>query len=291
MSKFYSPLRYPGGKSRLADFAKTIITKNNIEDGIYAEVFAGGSGIALSLLFEEYVSTIFINDLDYNIFSFWKSCTDHNEELCHKIITTEVNIEEWQKQREVLKDEKSTLIDRGFATFFLNRTNRSGIITGGVIGGLNQKGNYKIDARYNVENLLKRIQKIGRFSDRIEVTNLDALEYIDEYVLNFPSNSLTYFDPPYFVKGSSDLYNNYFNESDHIRLGNKISNLDQKWFLSYDNVSQVRKLYNKFRSISYGLSYSAQEKYTGKEILFFSNNLYFPLVSDPAKVKIGRAHV
>lgn len=285
MGKFYSPLRYPGGKTKLADFAKILITKNGIENGLYAEVFAGGSGVALSLLIEGFVSEIIINDFDKNIYSFWKACVDHNSELRDLINSTEVNIEEWHKQRDILENETSTLLERAFATFFLNRTNRSGIITGGVIGGLEQDGNYTIEARYNTPNLLKRIKKIGKYADQIEVTQYDALDFIDEYVTDFPSNSLTYFDPPYYVKGSSNLYSNYFEEDDHTELKNKITKLKQNWFLSYDNVSEIRKKYSHYRSISYGLNYSAQEKYKGKEILFFSNSLIHPVVSNPAKVK------
>jgi len=285
MGKFYSPLRYPGGKTKLADFAKILIAKNGIENGLYAEVFAGGSGVALSLLIEGFVSRIIINDLDKNIYSFWEACVNHNSELRNLITSTEVTMDEWHKQRDILNDEKSNLIERAFATFFLNRTNRSGIITGGVIGGLEQDGNYDIEARYTKPTLLKRIKKIGKFSDRIEVTRYDALEFIDEYVTEFTPNSLTYFDPPYYVKGSSNLYSNYFVEGDHVELKNKIAQLDQNWFLSYDNVSEIREMYSNYRSISYGLNYSAQKKYEGKEIIFFSDALDYPEVNDPAKVK------
>ncbi len=285
MGRFYSPLRYPGGKTKLADFVKILISKNDIDDGLYAEVFAGGSGVALSLLIEGFVSRIIINDLDKNIYSFWRACVNHNSELRNLITSTEVTIDEWHKQRDILNDANSNLMERAFATFFLNRTNRSGIITGGVIGGLEQDGNYGIKARYTKPTLLKRIKKIGEFSEKIEVTRYNALEFIDEYVNDFPNNSLTYFDPPYYVKGSSNLYSNYFEEEDHIELKDKIAQLDQNWFLSYDNVSKIRQIYSNYRSIHYGLSYSAQEKYEGKEIIFFSDTLTYPDVTNPAKVK------
>lgn len=67
---YCSPLRYPGGKGKVADYFKQIFRDNSLYDGVYVEPYAGGASVALSLLFNEYVSKIIINDIDRSIFAF-----------------------------------------------------------------------------------------------------------------------------------------------------------------------------------------------------------------------------
>lgn len=178
--RHYTPLRYPGGKSKVANYIKLLFELNGIRDGIYVEPYAGGAGVALALLLDEYVSEIHINDLNPSIYSFWSAVLNQTEELCDLISVTPVSMEEWSKQYEIQEqpDGKTTL-ELAFSTFFLNRTNRSGIISkAGVIGGKDQTGKWKIDARYNKEELIKRIRFIAMYRDRINLTRLDAIELI-----------------------------------------------------------------------------------------------------------------
>ena len=88
---FYSPLRYPGGKGKLTDFFHAIIEENNLSDGYYVEPYAGGASVALSLLFNEYVSKIIINDFDRSIYAFWFSVLNETRKLCELILKTKVN--------------------------------------------------------------------------------------------------------------------------------------------------------------------------------------------------------
>ena len=142
-----SPLRYPGGKSRITNFVAKLIKDNNITGGCYVEPFAGGAGVALNLLLDGIVDRIFINDKDRSIYAFWDSAINHTERFICRLESVNVTIEEWKKQREIqLNKENANLFDLGFSTFFLNRTNRSGIIMAGVIGGISQTGKWKIDA-------------------------------------------------------------------------------------------------------------------------------------------------
>jgi len=147
--KHASPLRYPGGKTGLSTFLSKLILENNICDYTYVEPYAGGAGAALKLLFENRVSSIIINDFDRAIYSFWKSAVFQSEKFIDKIESTEVTIEEWNNQKEIYLNKRSNQFDLGFATFYLNRTNRSGIIEGGPIGGIKQKGKWLINARWN----------------------------------------------------------------------------------------------------------------------------------------------
>lgn len=82
--------------------------------------------------------------------------------------------------QKVDKKDQASLLDLGFSTFFMNRTNRSGIIKAGVIGGYAQTGNYKMDARYRKDKLMKRIRRIASYADRIELHNEDAVDFIQK---------------------------------------------------------------------------------------------------------------
>lgn len=286
----FTPLRYPGGKGKLAAFVKQIIERNGLSDGLYVEPFAGGSAVALELLFQEYVSRICINDLSVPIYSFWKSVTERTEDLCRLITDTPVSVEEWKRQKLILGnlDGKSEL-EIGFAAFYLNRTNRSGILNGGIIGGLNQEGPWKIDARYNTPELTFRIQKIGEISSRISVSNKDALKLLKDDAPNWPKNTLVYLDPPYFVKGRQ-LYYDFYKADDHRALASAVAGLPESrnWIVSYDNVPEIRKIYSGERNITYTIGYSARSAGEGDEVMYFSKSLVVPPIAGPLK-ELSRA--
>jgi DNA adenine methylase len=273
---FYSPLRYPGGKGKVADYFKKVFKDNLLYDGVYVEPYAGGASVGLSLLFNEYASRIIINDIDKSIFSFWHSVLNETEVLCQIINDTPINIEVWDKQKNIQKNKsQEDLLQLGFSTFFLNRTNRSGILNAGIIGGREQTGKWKIDARFNKKKLITRIEKIAQYKDKIEIHNSDAVELVTKLQSTLPSKSLFYFDPPYYVKGK-DLYLNYYNDIDHQNIAQAISNLNsQKWIVTYDNVEQIQLLYSAFRNKQFKLNYSAGNKAKkGDEIMIFSDNMF-----------------
>lgn len=269
--KFYSPLRYPGGKAVLASFLFDVIDRNSVIDCIYVEPFAGGAGAALSLLFLEKVDKIIINDLDKAIYSFWKAILNNTEEFINKIERTDVTIDEWHLQRAVYNKKHTSELDFGFATFFLNRTNRSGIIQGRPIGGLNQDGKWKINARFNKVALIERIVRIANYKKRIQVLNLDGIELMRQ-VYTIP-NVFIYIDPPYFEKGST-LYLNHYNESNHKQLADFLNrNPDFYWLLTYDNVQEIRDLYPIRDKLEFNLYYHTNMPKQGKEILIKSDRI------------------
>lgn len=275
MTKSISPLRYPGGKKKLTDFFAAILRLNNISNGVYIEPFAGGSGAAVNLLLMEHVHNIVINDADYNIFCFWQAVINDPESFIKKIRNVKVTLSTWHKQNLILKaPRKYDPFDTGFATFFLNRCNRSGILNAGPIGGLEQTGIWKIDARFNKDELISRIEKISYFRDRIKVYNLDAIDVLR--MLSQTHNCLFYLDPPYYV-GGRKLYLNYYKHEDHVILSRYIQNeLNSPWVLSYDNVPEIGELYPEKKKLAYDLRYSANTSKFGKEIMFFSDNLKIP---------------
>lgn len=275
MNKFVSPLRYPGGKLKVVDYVKRLFEANDLLDGTYIEPYAGGASVALTLLFSEYASRIRINDIDRSIFAFWHSVLNETEALCRMITDTPVNMDVWQVQREVqARKQDAELLELGFSTFFLNRTNRSGILSGGVIGGKEQTGNYLIDARFNKKDLIERIESVAEYADRIELTSLDAVELIKS--IRMPAEkSFCYLDPPYYVKGR-DLYLNYYNDDDHRDIAKAIKKYKGKWIISYDAVPFISELYKGFRQKEYYLSYSAGNPAKGKEIMVYSEGLTIP---------------
>ncbi|MFA5597389.1 MAG: DNA adenine methylase [Pusillimonas sp.] len=274
---YRTPLRYPGGKARISSFIKELIRENSLTGKSYIEPFAGGAGVALELLFSGCVGRIYLNDYNLSIYSFWRAVLEKNDKFCERIAEVPVNIDEWQKQKDIQKSASSAhFFDLGFSTFFLNRTNRSGIILAGVIGGKEQAGKWKMDARYNKENLIKRIKSIGLFSSKISISNEDAKVYLKNIARKQKSNSLLYLDPPYYVKGEG-LYEHHFKDADHKELFEEITKKAYPyWMVSYDNEPFIKKLYDGYNEIVYSLSYSAASPTTGKEIVFFSKNLVIP---------------
>lgn len=270
-----TPLRYPGGKAKIWQYIASVIRANGCMDGHYAEPYAGGAGIALQLLVNEYVRYIHLNDLNKSVYSFWHSVLNNADDFCEKIEQCKLTIDEWKEQREIQKSPKGfSKIDLGFSLFYLNRTNRSGIISAGVIGGLDQTGPWKIDARFNKSDLIKRIQTISSYKNRIKISNLDAEKFLKSKVLALPENTLTYLDPPYYDKGHR-LYDNFYVHDDHARLAEflRTEMRNRKWLVSYDNVANICDLYKKFRQENYGLSYSARDYRIGSEVMIFSPKL------------------
>lgn len=275
MNKFVSPLRYPGGKLKVVNYIKKLFEVNDLMDGTYIEPYAGGASVALTLLFSEYASRIKINDIDRSIYAFWHSVLEETEALCRLITGTPVNMETWAQQREVqARKEDAELLELGFSTFYLNRTNRSGILSGGVIGGKEQTGKWKIDARYNKKDLIERIESVAEYGDRIELTSMDAVELI-KHIRRPSEKTFCYLDPPYYVKGR-DLYLNYYNDDDHRAIAKAIKKYKGKWIISYDAVPFISDLYKKYRQKEYYLSYSAGNPAKGKEIVVYSDGLVIP---------------
>lgn len=273
---YYSPLRYPGGKAKLAPFMQLMINNLNLQGGTYIEPFAGGAGIALDLLFNNLVSHIVINDYDKAVASFWKAVLTENERFVDCIYNVPISIDEWERQKSILKSSNRYSFELGFATFYLNRTNRSGIINGGPIGGKKQDGDWKLDARFNRADLVERVAEIGKRKADISIYNKDVNSLIINYVPKFGDKTLIYFDPPYFEKGKQ-LYMNYFTLADHERIERLIrENVRCNWMITYDNAPEIVRIYDGYNVKQYDLNYSVAQKRVASELIIFPNNGYCP---------------
>ena len=277
-NRLYSPLRYPGGKAPFAPFIANLMEANGVSGGHYLEPYAGGAGVALDLLFQGHASHIHINDADPAVYAFWLSVTKHADELLFLLESTPITMDEWFKWRLVLREDcQASAVEKGFATLFMNRTNRSGILKAGVIGGKNQAGAYKLDARFKKEIIAQRIAAIAERATDITVYNEDSLLLLKRCKVFLPKAALIYLDPPYYLKGKG-LYRNYYEHDDHLEIAKtlKAKGFNRPWVVSYDNTVEIREMYQLVNSKTYGLNYTAQRRYVGDEIMFFSPELVVP---------------
>lgn len=274
---FHTPLRYPGGKGKLARYVASVMETNGLCGGTYVEPYAGGAAIAISLLLSGHAKRIHINDLSREIHAFWLAVLDDTDGLLARIQDTPVTMSTWHRMREVITDPHASPLELGFATFFLNRTNRSGILKGGVIGGKDQIGTWKLDARYNKCDLSRRIRTIADNRSAIHLHNEDARRLVTRLAPKLAKINFIYFDPPYFQKGQ-ELYPNFYQRADHIQLADALKALPSsvRWMLSYDSHPEIAALYRRFRGFSYTLNYTAQERMRGLEFIFFSRGMRIP---------------
>lgn len=274
----YSPLRYPGGKSFLAPVLINAIYASKRKDCIFIEPFAGGGGASLTLLANEHVSRIILNDLDPHIYSFWKSLLENTTKFIDLLESTYITIDEWKKQREIyLNYKRYSTLKIGFSAFFLNRCNRSGILGGaGPIGGIEQIGKWKLNARYNKDTLRERLLFVASFKDRITVTNYDAIDLINKEIkglLTDNNSAFIFLDPPYYHKGPK-LYLNAYTHEDHVKLAKTLERcIEHPWMLTYDDSNEIASLYSNHNIQSYNLSYTAHSRKTGVEFLICSPNM------------------
>ena len=260
-----SPLRYPGGKTKYAEMLRWIIENNNLSGCSYAEPFAGGAGAAISLLLGNHVKDIWLNDFDKAIYSFWKAMLSNTDEFIAKIRSTRISIPEWKRQKQIYLEKGDNCFDLGFATFYLNRCNRAGILLANPVGGMKQDGADRMDARFNKRGLIEKITKIAVKRDRIKVFNDDALDFV--FKINKSRESvLVYFDPPYYQKGEL-LYLNHYKPEDHQALRDSILSCRHSWILSYDDKPEILELYSSVPSYRRSLQYSISTPSKGSELI------------------------
>lgn len=281
-----SPLRYPGGKQAIAPLLARIIKLNGLEGQRYAEPYAGGAGAALSLLYAGYVRSLHLNDADPAVAAMWRSIMDATEKFVDRIVSVPLSVAQWRNQRAIyLAADCSAAFELGFATFYLNRVNRSGIIkNAGPIGGLRQEGTWKIDARFNRVELSKRVRRVASYRRKISIGNLDALMFLDSIQ---SAKCFVYLDPPYFHKGKG-LYLNHYSPGDHYALSVFLSNaLPFKWLMSYDDTPEIRGLYKDFRKTKFSLAYSARDHKVGSELLISNRDIAMPTGWNRALPELG----
>lgn len=272
---FLSPLRYPGGKARLGPYFARLLSSQSIDIETYCEPYAGGAGAGLFLLTEGHVDRLIVNDLNPGVAAFWRASLTQSEAFIDLIDQCQVDLDTWHAQHAVYSTPAGRAdLELGFATYFLNRTNRSGILSARPIGGLEQTGEWKIDARFNKPDLTARIRLLHRYADQIDVRQQPATDLLAS--LNRRQRpAFLYVDPPYIAQGD-ELYMTDHTWKDHNRLASLLRKSPHPWVLTYDNGDRIRGLYPDVRCARFNISHTAQTQKVGKELMFFSRGLRVP---------------
>jgi len=273
MPSTYTPLRYPGGKTKMGSYLAGVMRTNRLVDAGYAEPYAGGAGAGLYLLFRGYASRLYLNDIDRGVVSFWRAVLSRNEDFAKRIERVPLTVAEWDRQKSTFTTAPMGF-DLGFAFFYLNRTNRSGIMNGGIIGGRRQTGGWGIDARFNRGELAARVRALLAFRRQICVTRSDALDFLDGLPAG-ASKVLTYLDPPYYQKGQ-DLYTNFYEEEDHAEIAQHLHGYCNPWIMTYDACDEIRALYRNHTVLDSEVSYSARQVRRGAELVIFGPGVRRP---------------
>lgn len=276
MALITSPLRYPGGKSGFTPFLADVLDLNGLSDCCFIEPFAGGAGAALNLLWSGLVKRIVINDIDKAIASIWQSILYNTDNFLKLLRDTPVNVDEWRFHKHIYTNPgEHTELELGFATFYLNRTNRSGVLAANPIGGIKQSGKWKIDARFNKKELSNRIKAIASMAKAISVYSIDAIDLLNE-VSTWSETRFVYLDPPYFAKGA-DLYLNHYVAEDHEKLANQLTGgTNYPWLATYDESEHIRWLYRYCDITSYNLSYYVAKWRKGVELCISPMSITLP---------------
>jgi len=279
-NRLSNPLRYPGSKSSLTDYIATIIEENLLSGCTIYEPYAGSASVSFEMLIRGFALQAVLVERDPLIYAFWKSVFDNTEDLCNKISKLDITIQTWksfQLYREISDPKEHDILELGLAGLFFNRTNFSGIIGAGPIGGQNQSSDYSIDCRFNKTRIVRQINEISQFREKVTVIFGDALEFMqneEEKINN--GFSFVYIDPPYYAQGKK-LYRYYYDDSSHKKLASYILSKEFPWLISYDDHPKIKILYANRASQPIYLDYSLKTSRQGSELLI--SNLVIPPLS------------
>ena len=274
-----NPLRYPGAKSKLVPYIQNLIESEYLTGCTFYEAYGGSAAVSFGLLENKIVNHAKINELDPLIYYFWVSVMKHTDDLIYMINETDITMDNWEefsKYRNESYLTNKTPVQIGFAGLFLNRTNFSGILNASPLGGKSQTSQYKIDCRFNKPKIIQSIRELSQYSNRIELFNMDALEFLRQETRYKRNNSIfVYIDPPYFEKGPS-LYRYFYQADMHKALSKYIKSKVYPWLISYDDSEEIKKLYCHKPQQPIYLDYSVNTKRIQKELLI--SNLEIPPV-------------
>lgn len=220
-NKRLSPFRYPGGKSKLIDYLYLHLNYSKTKKLV--SPFTGGGSFELAMLDAGVVEHLHLNDLDTGIFSFWWVVKHMPFALIERLQTITPTHKDFFEAQSIIKEDYRgvDVVEAAWASLLVNRLAYSGIYKANPLGG--KKGTRKaLLSRWNPIELEKRIMHIHQLSERITVTQENALELIEEAY--WDGESTIFIDPPYFEKGK-DLYHCYYTEKDHIELSHLLDSL------------------------------------------------------------------
>ena len=238
----------------------------------YMEPFAGGAAVALRLLYEGRVSSVTIGDSDPAVAAFWRCAIHYSDELIERVNECQVNIDVWHTQYQTLTNpNRADDLDLGFATFFLNRTNRSGILRARPIGGLRQDGQWHLDCRFNKDDLVQRLRRIAAHAAQIDIFEGEAIDLLSRVDEAPRRSTFVYVDPPYLTR-SSGLYLDEMSFDEHKQIAQLLRGEFPYWMASYDIDDRVKsELYPESPILTFALRHCASSNHFGTEQIAFSD--------------------
>lgn len=272
-----SPLRYPGGKRKLAPLIADLISKTRVRPNLFVEPFAGGASVSISLLEADYVDNIALADADPLVASFWETVfSDRADTLADMIYDADVSLDQWKSLKG---SESAPGIASAFKCLFLNRTSFSGSLhrKAGPIGGMSQMSDYKIGCRFNQGKLAERVLELSRLRHRVRFVRNESYAKTVRDVRrtsifrDSPEKVFWYLDPPFFAKADK-LYRCHFDRVDHEGLARSVEDIPGNWLLSYDSHADAHALYSAHPGFALvNLQYSARidekQRLVAKEIV------------------------
>lgn len=274
-----SPLRYPGGKRKLAVLIAQIFATAKRRPKIVVEPFAGGASVSIALLEAGFTDAIALADRDIMVASFWRTVfSDRAEELAHRVEKAKVSLEERDR---IIKYKPRTDLGRAFQCLYINRTSFSGIINkrAGAIGGRAQDGKYTIGCRFNQDRIASRIRHLSKLKNQVRFVKHQSYENTIAEVRDHVGASMGeedifwYLDPPFFEKADR-LYRHVFDDDGHRGFRLALDTIPGQFVLSYDDVKSAQELYGDDpRSMAVSMVYSAAENNRPTQEIIVSNLL------------------
>lgn len=271
--EYKSPLRYPGGKASLSGVIARIVKDQKLEGCRVFEPYAGSAAVSIALVGAGVCTSGSISERDPLLYSFWKCVFTNPAKLLRRINKTEISLQTWHELRPLLdldEPDESQADLLAFAALFFNRTNFSGVIHSGPIGGQTQSSDYAIDCRFNREELADRVDRLATLGEKIDVQFADALDVIKAQ--RNKRGAFFYIDPPYFLQGKK-LYRYNYRLSGHIALADALRKAKFSWLLSYDNHDVIENLYEDFHNVYQEFRYSSRMPKKENELLITNMKL------------------
>ena len=290
--KLTNPLRYPGSKASFASSVGAFVTACGYTGFEIVEPFAGSASVSIDLVSSGVCSKAILIERDPLLYAFWSAVFFDTRRLCNRINKLSIDLGTWHDLRPLLainSPDEYELIDLAVAGLFFNRTNFSGVLHAGPIGGQQQKSVYKVNCRFNKDDLIARIRAIAKLQNRVEVIFSDALGFLETQKEAVNQNRFYYVDPPYFVQGEK-LYRYSFELSQHKQLAKVLSELKAPWLLSYDRHPVIEMLYERYASSGFKFKYSSKIRKVEREFLVTNIKLPKTLSMEKPQSKPSAIH-
>lgn len=262
---FKSPLRYPGGKSRVAKKISNLIP----EFDEYREPFLGGGSVFIyqKQLFPDRI--FWINDVYFELFNFWKISQKDIVSLVEKVLHLKAKFQNGKDLHRYLNfnQSKFTNLEKAASFFIFNRITFSGTTLSGGYSESAFLGRF-------TKSSIERLKPLDTILEDAQITNFDYKNLVNRS----GKNVFIYLDPPYFSAKESKLYGkrgNLHSNFDHKEFAKVMKGCKHKWLITLDDCVYIRELFSfakiKPLEFAYGMrNVKSNSSQIGKE-LFISN--------------------